>query len=94
MRSKKNNIKHTKLVSVRFVRENTAPSRETRFLRSIVLEVGLSEKAQIFSFGTDPKSSKEKQFAVGLVFDALEIVLRINALAIQQKRGYDYPSSD
>ena len=70
------------------------PAERRRFLRSIIFEVGLSEKAQIFAFGTDPKSSKDKQFAVGLVFDALEIVLRPNALAIQQKRGYDYPSSD
>ena len=70
------------------------PAERRRFLRSIILEVGLSEKAQIFAFGTDPKSSKDKQFAVGLVFDALEIVLRLNTLAIQQKRGYDYPSSD
>ena len=69
------------------------PAERRRFLRSIILEVGLSEKAQIFAFETDPKSSKDKQFAVGLVFDALEIVLRPNALAIQQKRGYDYPSS-
>ena len=81
-------------MSVKFVRENT-PAERRRFLRSIILEVGLSKKAQIFAFGTDSKSSKNKQFAVGLVFDALEIVLRLNVfLAIQQKRGYDYPSSD
>ena len=66
------------------------PAERHRFLSSIILEVGLSEKAQIFAFGTDPKSSKDKQFAVGLVIDALEIVLRIknSSSSFEMKRNF------
>lgn len=54
--------------------------------RNSVLQ-DVSRKAQIFAFGTDSKSPKDKRFAVGLVFDALEIVTRLNALAIRTLSG-------